>query len=352
MTGGMPEYRIPTKDVMAEIDLIRNSGVKIECGVEIKNAVRLKEDFDAVLVAVGTSVGRKLPLPGAELKRVYTAVDLLRASRLGPMMELGQTVNVIGGGNVAFDVAGTLIRLGKAVNIICLEKDASQAAPEERDLVLEEGAVLFDSCSNEEIEGVNGEVSGLRVHRINGFSFHPDTRELIEDIVPGSAFVIPCDSVVMAAGQVTGLTEQFGLTLNRFGYPIEPQTGESGYVTGIDGVFAAGDVITGTRFVIDAIAGGRDVASLMDKYLGGDGVIDETFVRRSREPELEEAEDFARLKRQETELRPAVQRKGDFLPVSKSFSPEQAALEASRCLQCDLRKDISRVRLWTEYAVK
>jgi NADPH-dependent glutamate synthase beta subunit-like oxidoreductase/Pyruvate/2-oxoacid:ferredoxin oxidoreductase delta subunit/ferredoxin len=358
MTGGMPEYRIPAKDVMAEIEIIQDSGVKIECGAEIKNAAELKKEFDAVLVAVGTSVGRKLPLPGAGLKRVYTAVELLRASRIGPMIELGQTVNVIGGGNVAFDAAGTLIRLGKAVNVICLEKNAAQATPEERDLVLEEGAVLYDSCSNEAIEGAGSDVSGLRVHRINGFSFNPETRELIEDAIPESAFVIPCDSIIFAAGQETGLTEDFGLALNRFGYPIDPETGKSGYITSVEGIFAAGDVITGTSFVIDAIAGARDVASLIDKYLGGDGLIDETLVERIREPELpelpnlDESADFVGAKRQEAGIRPAAERRCDCLPVTDSYMPERAAFEASRCLQCDLRKDIAKVRFWTEYAVK
>ena len=353
MTGGMPEYRIPTKDVLEEIQVIVDSGVKLVCDSEIKNAAELKKDYDAVLVAIGTSVGKKLMyLPGAKFKQVYSAVDLLRAQRLGLPIDLGDTVNVIGGGNVAFDVACTLIRMGKTVNVVCLEKDASQASPEERDMGLEEGVNLFDSHSNEAILGSEEQVTGLQVHKINSFYFHPETRALVEDAVPDSTYVIPCDSIVFAAGQVTGLTADFGLELNRFGYPIDPKTGNSEYTTSVEGVFAAGDVITGTRFLIDAIAGGRTVASLMDKYLGGDGEIDETLVERERNPEIGKVEHFAGIERNEMAIKPAAERRDNFLPISEGFTCDQAKCESGRCLQCDLRKDIDRVKMWTEYANK
>jgi len=357
MTGGMPEYRIPTRDVLAEIQVIQDSGVKIVCDHPIEDVAALKKDYDAVLVALGTSIGKKLGyLPGADFRNVYTAVDLLRANRLGLPIDLGDTVNVIGGGNVAFDCACTLIRMGKTVNVVCLEKDASQASPEERDMALEEGVKLFDSHSNEAILGTPEQVTGLQVHKINSFYFHPETRALVEDAIPDSTYVIPCDSIVFAAGQVTGLTEAFGLALNRFGYPIDPKTGKSEYTTSLEGVFAAGDVITGTKFVIDAIAGGRDVASLMDKYLGGDGDLDETLVERTRPTLLGDVSEsdcpFAQLPRQEMAVKPAAERKDNFLPISQGLTCAQAGCESERCLQCDLRKDITRVKVWTEYANK
>ncbi len=350
MTGGMPEYRIPTKDVLAEMDVILKSGVKLECNHEIKNVAELKKDYDAVLVALGTSVGKKLGyLPGANFDHVYTAVDLLRAQRLNLPIELGDTVNIIGGGNVAFDVAGTLIRMGKTVNVVCLEKDASQASPEERDLALEEGANLFDSHSNEAIIGTQEKVTGLQVHKINSFYFHPETRALVEDPVPDSTYIIPCDSIVFAAGQVTGLTEDFGLELNRFGYPIDPKTGKSEFTTSIEGVFAAGDVITGTKFVIDAIASARECAELMDKYLGGDGNIDEVLVDRTRNPEIGKIEGFAQLPREEMAIQPAEKRKNNFEPIYTGLTCEQAGCESGRCLQCDLRKDLHKEKVWTAY---
>ncbi len=350
MTSGMPEYRIPTQDVLDEIQVIVDSGVKLVCNSPIENAAELKKDYDAVLVAIGTSVGKKLMyLPGATFKQVYSALDILQAQRLGQEIDLGQTVNIIGGGNVAFDVVGTLIRMGKTVNVVCLEKDASQASPEERDLALEEGANLFDSHSNEAILGTEDQVTGLQVHKINSFYFHPETRALVEDPIPDSTYVIPCDSIVFAAGQVTGLTDAFGLELNRFGYPIDPKTGKSEFTASVEGVFAAGDVITGTKFVIDAIASARECAQLMDKYLGGDGNIDETLIDRQLNPEIGVIEDFATLPRQEMEEKPAEERKHNFEPIFKGFTCEQAACESKRCLQCDLRVPIQKVENYNAY---
>ena len=350
MTSGMPEYRIPTKAVLDEIKVIEDSGVKIKCGQAVKNAAELKEKYDAVLVAIGTSIGKKLNyLPGADLPQVYSALEILQAQRLNKEIDLGETVNIIGGGNVAFDVAGTLIRMGKKVNVVCLEKDASQASEDERDSAVSEGTVLFDSHSNEAIQG-DGKVTGLLVHKINSFYFDKETRALVEDPIPDSSYVIPCDSIVFAAGQVTGLTSEFGLELNRFGYPIDPKTGKSEYTTSVEGVFAAGDVITGTKFVIDAIAGGRDVAELMDKYLGGDGNIDETLVSRKRNPFIGEVKNFPNIPREEMKEREADVRKADFAPISTGFTAKQAKCESGRCMQCDLRCDIEEVKLWTSYS--
>lgn len=349
MTSGMPEYRIPTQAVLDEIQVILDSGVKLVCGHPIGNAAALRADYDAVLVAVGTSVGRKLSLPGAEFRQVYSALEVLQAQRLGRPIQLGDTVCVIGGGNVAFDAACTLRRMGKAVNVVCLEKDASQASPEERDMALEEGVVLFDSHSSEAILGASEQVTGLRVHKISSFRFDSDTGALVEEAVSDSSYTISCDSIVFAAGQVTGLTDEFGVALNRFGYPIDPATGKCGYVTSVEGVFAAGDVITGTKFLIDAIAGGREVAVLMDKYLGGDGIIDETLVPRTRPPELAKIPNYSRLPRQEAGFRPAEERRQDFLPVSGGFTCDQSTCESARCLQCDLRRDLTRVKMWPEY---
>lgn len=352
MTSGMPAYRIPTQDVLDEVKVIEESGVKVVCGTAIENAAALKQDYDAVLVAIGTGVGKKLPLPGSDAGRVYSALELLQAQRLERPLDLGDTVCVIGGGNVAFDAAGTLLRMGKTVKVVCLEKDASQASPEERDQALEEGAELYDCHSSEAILTEQGAITGLRVHKVRDFHFDAETRALVEEPVPDSTYVIACDTVVFAAGQITGLTEKFGLELNPFGYPIDPATGKSGYTTSVEGVFAAGDVITGTRFLIDAIAGGREVAALMDKYLGGDGEIDETLAPRERQPELGKVEGFAAQERTELTFRGAEERKKDFAVTTEGFACDAASCEAGRCLQCDLRKDIRRVKMWNEYANK
>ncbi|MBQ9032014.1 MAG: FAD-dependent oxidoreductase [Parasporobacterium sp.] len=354
MTSGMPAYRISTDAVLSEIQVIEESGVKILCNRHVSNAPEVKKDFDAVLVAIGTSIGKKLLyLPGAsDYPQIYSALELLQAQRLGKDIDLGDTVCIVGGGNVAFDAAGTCIRMGKKVQVVCLEKDASQASIEERDAALEEGAILYDSHATEAICGNEGHVTGLKVHKVNGFYFDTQTHALVEDPIPDSTHIISCDSIIFAAGQVTGLTEAFGLQINRFGYPINPTTEKSEFITSVEGVFAAGDVITGTRFLIDAIASGREAASLIDQYLGGDGNIQEVLVARTRDPQIGSLERFFRIPRNELKNRSAQERKCDFDASSIGFGCTEASCESSRCLQCDLRKDIQRVKVWTEYNKK
>ena len=354
MTSGMPEYRLPVQAVLEEIKVIEDAGVKIVCNTKIENVSELRKEYDAVLVAAGTPVGKKLNFLNRDnLPEVYSALEVLQAQRLGIDIQLGDIVCIIGGGNVAFDIAGTLIRMGKkTVNVVCLEKDASQATPSERDTAVEEGAVLYDSYSNEAILGENGHVSGLQVHKVNSFYFHPETHELVEDAVPDSTCMIPCDSIVFAAGQVTGLTAAFGLELNRFGYPINPKSGKSELTTSVDGVFACGDVIKGAEFLIDAIADARQAAVLIDQYLGGDGEIDNTLIERSLNPNIGYQKGFADLPREEMPIRPAEERVGDFEPESAGLSCEQGSCESGRCLQCDLRTMIGHVVPWTGYSMK
>lgn len=354
MTSGIPAYRLPTDAVLSDLRHMEESGVNIVYEQEITNAATLKQSFDAVLVATGTGLGKKpLQVPGVHAKGVYTALELLCQIRQGTTPEIGETVCVVGGGNVAFDVAGSLIRLGKRVNVVCLEKDASQASAEERDQALSEGAALYDCHASDAIvEDDSGHVAALSVHKISGFHFDAETQALIEEPIPDSACELRCDAVVFAMGQLTGLSEDFGLALNRFGYPISPETGKSGYHCSIEGVFAAGDVITGTRFVIDAIAGAREVAVLMDRYLGGTGEIDDIPIERRRTPWLGKEDRFSTLERQIPLLRPAAERITDFRPVMHGLCSEQAGAEARRCLQCDLRNDIEPVRPWMDYSTK
>ena len=177
----------------------------------------------------------------------------------------------------------------------------------------------------------------------------------MENQIPDSTKVLPCDAIVFASGQVTGLTADFGLELNRFGYPVDPAQGKSGFKTSVEGVFTAGDVITGTKFVIDAIAGGRDAASGIDIYLGGDGKIDETLVERSLNPEIGPVEKFGQLPRIPTEVpdpetRMSEEHKWD--KVDKNWTCEKAQCEASRCLQCDLRVPIRKVENFNAYSVR
>lgn len=348
MTSGIPGYRLPLEGVMEEIRYITDSGVNYEVNREVDNAAALRADYDAVLVAVGVSKGRKLPLPGAELPQVHTAMDVLADSRADKDLSyLGQTVCVIGAGSVGYDVARSLVRSGMTVNLACIEQaDKILADKDDQEEGAQEGVNLFPGRSFEEIEGTDGRVTGLRVHTVLSSTYDRATGKVTEVAEEGSQMVIPCDSVVFATGQHTGLQDyaDFGIELNSRGYPVM-----DGFKTSEDGIFAAGDAITSISFVIKAIQQGREVTAEIDRYLGGDGQIDEALVERAANPYIGQAEGFAALPRVEQELRDASERTADNMDVYHTYTCEQAQCESSRCLQCDLRLQFQRVKLWNEY---
>ncbi len=348
MTSGIPGYRLPLEGVMAEIQYIIDSGVKYEVNREVSDAAALRKENDAVLVAVGVSKGRKLPLPGADLPQVYTAMDVLADSRAeADLSYLGKTVCIIGAGSVGYDVARSLVRKGMTVNLACIEQaDKILADKDDQEEGAQEGVNLFPSRSFEEIEGADGKVTGLRVHTVLSSTYDRATGKVTEVAEEGSQTVIPCDSVVFATGQYTGLQdyEDFGIELNGRGYPVT-----DGFKTNVDGIFAAGDAITGISFVIKAIQQGREVTAEIDRWLGGDGEIDETLVERTADPYIGQVESFAALPRVEQELRDAVQRTADNEDVYHTYTCDQAKCESGRCLQCDLRLQFQQVKLWNEY---
>ncbi len=356
MTSGMPSYRLPLEYVQEEIKYIIDSGVDYECNCEISDVKALKEQYDAVVIAAGVSKGKKLPIPGSDFAQVYTAIDILAEIRAGQSMEkLGKTVCIIGAGSVGYDCARSLVRKGLTVNLACLEKgDKILADMEDQVQGREEGIISYEGRSFEAIEGTPDQVTGLRVHTVLSSTYDKATGTVTEVAEEGSQMVIPCDSVIFATGQYTGLQdfENFGIELTR-GFPINPENGKPEHITSLPGVFAAGDVITGISFVIKAIAQGRSVVPVVDKYLGGDGEIDETLVERERAPEIGEYAEFGKLPRVNMpELSPEERLANPDASVFTTYTCDEAKCEATRCLQCDLRKDLAKTRLWTEYSIK
>jgi NADPH-dependent glutamate synthase beta subunit-like oxidoreductase/Pyruvate/2-oxoacid:ferredoxin oxidoreductase delta subunit len=353
---GIPAYRMPREDLQKEIDIIAETGVKIITNCEVKNVLDVKKDYDAVLVTVGASDGKIIPVANNNPAQETTAIDVLRDVTLGkettPKIGPGTKVLVYGGGNVAYDAARTSARLGADVSVVCLESRAKgqmTADDEEIDQAAEEGVKLYSGYSNTGFtQDENGNVTGLNCFAINSFKFGPNGLEV--DRIPDSEVFIPCDVVIYASGQKTNLTPEFGLEINRPGYPVDPETGKSGLKTSVEGVYTAGDVITGTQSVIKAIAGGRNAASEIDKILGGDGNIEEQLAALPpADPYIGRIDGYGQLPRQEAEITPCDERKCSFVKVDKNFTEEQARKEAMRCLKCPLRLQIHANKLWTQY---
>jgi NADPH-dependent glutamate synthase beta subunit-like oxidoreductase/Pyruvate/2-oxoacid:ferredoxin oxidoreductase delta subunit/ferredoxin len=353
---GIPSYRMPRADLQKEIDtIVSEAGITMKYNSDIKNVTDLKKDYDAVLVSVGASEGKVIPTKNMVAEQNTTALKFLKAVALGeienfqPHIGKGTRVLVFGGGNVAFDAARTSARLGAQVSVVCLEsREKMLADDEEIEQAQEEGVKVYSGYTNSGFNVENGKATGLNVVAVSSFKFGPNGLEV--DIIPGTEEVVPCDVVVFASGQKTDLTADFGLELNRFGFPIDPATGSSGNKTSVEGVFTAGDVITGTKAVIDAIAGGRKAAEVMDAYLGGDGNIEEHLADLpDADPHIGKIEGFANFGRIKPEILSCADRCDNFNRVDNSFSEDMAKYEAARCLKCPLRCQLHKPKMWTAY---
>lgn len=351
LTVGIPEYRLSKEVVDSEIDFIKELGVEIVLNTEIKSADELLEKgFDSVLLAIGAHAGRVLGGEGIG-KRVYSAVDFLRRIRLKEELDIGKKVAVIGGGNVAFDCARSAVRLGaEIVNIICLEpRNAMLADLEEIEQGQEEGVIINNDKATLAVEGKPDGPTGVRHIDVKKFTFDEYGKLNIEP-AEGSERVTEADTVIFAAGQAPLISKDFGVELtavNRI------DVDDKSLSTSREGVFAAGDAVYGTKSVIEAIASGRRAAESIDKYLGGDGNIEERLVdREPTNPNIGKKEGFSEEKREEPEILGAEERKSCFCQFDKGLTAEQAMKEGSRCLQCDLRVGISKVKFWADYKMK
>lgn len=351
MRYGIPAYRLPTEALNADIEEIKAVGVEIKTNSKIESLDKLLEQgYDATLLAVGAHRGIKLPLPGADLEGVLINASLLRDVRLGKEVKIGKRVVVLGGGNVAFDCARTALRLGATdVHLACLEpRDGMLSTPDEIREGEEEGIIIHPSHTFTRLVGDDGHVSGIECLDVRSFEFDKEGR-LKLDTIKGSEHILPADNVIFAVGQVPELELVEGVgdieTIRRRTLKVDSAT----MATGREGVFAAGDVITGTTSVIEAIAVGRKAAISIDKYLGGEGMIDETLAPpQEKMTPLTEAEKWGRV--HPPELLPEG-RISDFAEVELELSEEMAVKESGRCLRCDLTYPVDKYEADMGYCI-
>lgn len=347
---GIPEYRLPRDVIRKEIDTVREVGVEIRAGERVTDIAGLKrQGYDAVLLAIGTHSGVRLPLEGSNLEGVILNVDFLRAARLDEPISVGKRVVILGGGNVAFDCARTALRQGaQEVHIACLETRENMTAGEDEIAEgLEEGIILHPASSFVKIEGIQ-HVSGMAIEKVASFTFDENHQAMIET-VPDSKEVIEADNIIFAVGQKPENAEKFGVDLFRNSYFVVDQDMKCN----VDGVFAAGDAVYGTKSVVQAIASGREAAAAIDRYLGGDGDISENLVDKEKQsPILGEHPGFGSLRREYPILECPADRVKDCMLVEHTFDKEKADAEANRCLQCNLRAEIQQERLWSSFENK
>jgi NADPH-dependent glutamate synthase beta subunit-like oxidoreductase/ferredoxin len=364
MRLGIPEYRLPRAQLEREIEFIRWLGVEIRLGAPIGGDVTfadLRRDFDAVFLAPGCRKGRPLTIPGANLPGVLTAIDMLVHVNLGLPIELGRRVVVIGGGNVAYDAARSARRfggtsqpdeqahnlaidaavvaatvLGREVTMVTLEsREEMPADPSEIAEGKEEGVRLVNRRGAKEIVSEGGRIAALRTLDVARV-FDPDGR-FAPELTPGTEKDIPCDTVVVAVGQMADLGllgDAHDLETTRQGLlAVDPRT----LATSCPGVFAGGDIAFGPRIVISAVADGRRAARSIDTHLTGRG--DESPRYR-----LKVFSTFGYdhpFARGDYETRPAthvpalpVERRTQAAEVEQVLEEDEARAEGSRCLHC------------------
>jgi heterodisulfide reductase subunit A-like polyferredoxin len=349
MRVGVPEYRLPYDVVQQEIDDILREGVVLKLNSRVEDVPGLlKQGYDAVFVAVGAHSGVKLPIPGNDLPEVVSALDWLRTislrrdstdTRLIDSVR-GKRVLVLGGGNVAIDAALGAVRLGATwVGMSCLEcrKDMPAHDWEVRDAE-EEGVQMFPSRTFKEITQDSGRVTGVRCTTVDFRGFIDGRPDFTE--IDGTEEVIDADVVVFAIGQapqLVNLKEQAETIRGRF-LKVDPDT----LATSLAGIFAGGDVVTGTKFIVDAVAAGHKAALSIDRFMKDEALV--VPVLRPPVVDLGELEVRRRIAgteafetaRVEMQARPAQERRNDFAEVYAGLTEEQARAEAARCLSCGI----------------
>lgn len=277
---GIPAWRLPLEVVDEEIDLIRRLGVEFQCGQTIGGDFDLKElfrrGFAAVFVGIGLGRSARVNMPGEHLKGVFWATELLARMKDSPgeqgrmRSQMGQRVAIIGGGNVAVDVATSLLRLGvEKVELVCLESLREMPAfPSEVRFALDQGVELHTRCRPQRIlEDEQGRAAGLEGVGIRWKKpglFVPENAEP----VAGTGFRLQVDSVVEAIGQKPemDILESLGLKLSASGLiQVDEETNQTSHA----GVFAAGDAVNGGATVVQAVAEGKRAVAAIQRYLQG-----------------------------------------------------------------------------------
>jgi heterodisulfide reductase subunit A-like polyferredoxin len=337
---GIPEYRLPKRVLDHEIELIRRKGVHfvVKCCVGKDTSIeKLRREHDAVFIGAGVTKGRLLRVEGENKPGVLQGVDLLRqAADEGSKPEVKARVVVIGGGNVAVDVARTALRLGaKSVEMVSLEQRHEMPAyPEEVEATLQEGITIRNGWGPRRILG-NGSVTSIELKKCTQV-FGPDGR-FSPVYNEQERLCLEADQIITAIGQTSDdeFVKHVGAQTQGRYFQADPVTLQ----TSLAGVFAGGDAVSGPKSVIEAVAAGKRAAESIDRYLNGKDLVSQRFedtVKPVPEELLPSIDDVEEKPRAEAGELPVAQRVGSFNEVETGLSEAEALAEAERCLNCAL----------------
>ena len=342
--GGMlryaiPDYRLPTEILDKDIDMLKDLKIKFKTNTTIgkdKNLSDLRKDFKAVFIGSGAGLSKKMPVDGSELEGVKWGIDFLRDAKKKNVASLDGRLVVIGGGNVAMDVARTAIRLGASeVQLACLECDEEMPAHDwEIEEAKEEGVVMHPSWGPSKILGKDGKITGIELIKCN--SVFDSKGNFAPEFDSCETKKIETDRVILAIGQSSDLSWVKDIDIKTGTISVKKDM-----QTNLPGVFAGGEVSRGPSSVVDAVADGASAAIAIDKYLSGDGNIYPTLApSQELDPNIGKIEGFAFLERIDTQKINPKTRIENFEMVENCYNENQAKQEAVRCLRCDLRLEI------------
>ena len=336
---GIPSYRLDRSALNGEIAVLEKMGVKFRMNTEIGKDITIedlrREGYKGFYVAIGAQKSSKLGIPGEELQGVYGGVDFLREVNLGGKPAIGKKVAVIGGGNVAMDVCRTAVRLGAETYVIYRRSEAEMPADKEEIAEAKAEGVQFCFLNAPvEILGADGRVTGLKVEIMELGA--PDDKGRRSPVGTGKFETIEVDSVLSAVGQAIdwGTLDIGALKTGKKGNAIaDPVT----YQTEQSDIFVGGDVYTGPKFAIDAIAAGREGAESLHRFVQEGQSLTRgrnlrEFYELNKDDIVLAVDSFDRPARQEIRHDPAKAR--SFEHDRLTFTEEQVKAEASRCLGC------------------
>ena len=341
LVNGIPSFRIGKDVVKSEIDVLREMGVEFKCGVEVGKDITIQqlreEGYQAFYVAVGLQQASKLNITGEDLTGVKSGLDFLREVNLGEKPDIGKSVAVIGGGNVAIDAARVALRCGSGdVTMVCLEpREKMPASVEEIAEAEEEGTKITCGYGPKEFITENGHVTAVVLKKCTGLynaegRFAPTYDE-------NDTITLPCENVVLSIGQCI----EWGDLLN--GEAVELGRGQGAvadaltYQTAQPDVFVGGDVYTGPRFAIDAIAAGKQGAISIHRYVQPNTSM--TIGRNRRDfHELDKNNlslgEYDHAPRQTAALDESIDTHRSFRDAHLTLTEDQVKIETARCLGC------------------
>jgi NADPH-dependent glutamate synthase beta subunit-like oxidoreductase/ferredoxin len=359
---GVPEYRLPRALIQLEINAILSLGVELRTGVRIgkdTTLAALKADgYSAIFLGVGSMKSRDLTIPGTELDGVLRGIDYLLNINLGYRVEMGRRVIVIGGGNVALDIARTAARGGEQTNlqrnlsivqamdvarsavrfgardvtVCCLESESEMPASEEEvEEARIEGIHFQYGVGPQRIVGSGGNVTGVEFLRVS--RVFDENGRFSPEFIPNSEVIFDSESVIIAIGQTGDLSflqPEDGVASRGGRIVIDPDT----LATTAAGIYSGGDAAFGPRLAINAVADGKHAAKSIDEYLRGVPRVGESEqVEVVIEPRWDRELDFEAIPRQKPPSRPLARRIG-IAEVEECFGERSARKEGSRCLRC------------------